>query len=190
MQFAKLTGIERPNQSSNLLRLPLHGGNQYFEDEKLSKINQFYTPQNRHISQRDPHSSNNYTFSQKIAHIKTNNGVNGSHGHSYSQIHSRMSESPKLRNGLSNSIPNKQEFYRNSLLKDTKRNDENRNAESQESRLARMNFIERQEQVIHKYRPKLHSDAEAYAQNWASQSWNTNIKYGGSPKNSELLYKS
>jgi len=177
MQFSKMTGVERPPQNnSNILRLPLHGGPQYFEDEKVSKLTQFYTPQNRLISQHDPHSANSYSFSQKVANLKMSNGGNGMHSPSYSQMHSRMSESPKLRNGLNNSMASKSnEFYRSSLLK---KNDENRNAESQESRLARMNFIERQEQVINKYRPKLHSDADGYGQSWANQSWGTTIQYG------------
>lgn len=180
MQFTKLAGIERPTQNSSMLKLPIHESPQYFEDERLPKIKQFYTPQNRLITQNDPASSNNYSFSQRIAHLKLSNGGNGMHSPSYSKNYSGIPESPKLRSGMNNSMPNKpSELYRSHLLKDSKRNEENNNYEYQESRLARMNFIERQEQVIHKYRPKLHSDADIYAPIW---SLNTNIIKYGTPK--------
>jgi len=127
----------------------------------------YYTPQHR-FYQNEPYSADKVSFTQQIESYNMNSLLLGRNNNTgYTQKNMKPSESPfmglkttnySMNHGISQSP------------RESMKNNESSYFEAPESRIARMGFVERQEKVLNKYRPKLYSEGDIFAQVRSSQS--------------------
>ena len=163
-QFSNPGSLQITKKNSSPPQLKLQTDINYFEqNERAGKFapNAYYTPQHRIYSQNEPMSADKVSFSQKLEAYNMNSLLLGSrNAGGYNKMYARPPESPMMGLKTTNFSINHgmQQSPRASLMKESH---DLSHLEAQE-RLARMGFIERQEKVLNKYRPKLNSEGDVF----------------------------
>jgi len=173
-QFSNPGQLQLTKKNSSPPQLKLQTDINYFEqNERAGKFapNSYYTPQHRFYSQNEPMSADKVSFSQKIEAYNMNSLLLGRNAGGYNKMYAKPPESPMM--GLKTTNFSINHGMQPSPREARNNSNDSYHLEAQE-RLARMGFIERQEKVLNKYRPKLYSEGDVFApqnmQNMAGQS--------------------
>jgi len=159
--------LQLTKKNSSPPQLKLQTDVNYFENNTKFAPHAYYTPQHRHY-QNEPYSADKVSFSQKVENYNMNSlllGRNNNGG--YTQKNAKPAESPFSGLKTTNYSMN---YGISQSPRESLRNNDSYNSEAPESRIARMSFVERQEKVLNKYRPKLPSEGDVFAQVKMSQS--------------------
>jgi len=144
-------------KNSSMMQLKIQTDPNFFgkKDKALHAPHSYYsTPQHKFFSPEDEPVSPDSQHSYRTAEMRQVSHSSGKPTVSQSQIYSNMYEQRGLKNMPENSAVHRSDSYNSALLRPAPRQNSVQNKEAQDTRLARMNFIERQEKVLMKYRSK------------------------------------
>jgi hypothetical protein len=168
LEVRKNASMDRGGKSSNLQQLRILTDPNFFERQEsfTRSPNPMYgTPQHRKLlSEKERSTLEDLTFSHRIIRLKSNPPKIGQYGVSQSNIFDKFSEKQRVHQSIDSPLSPKQvDYYINSAYRDSfMSKGMDNNMESSESRLARMSFIDRQEKLLSKYKPKPSSHGDIY----------------------------